>query len=806
VLQDIRFAIRMLHKRPGFTAIAALTLALGIGATTAVFSLVQGVLLTPPPYRDPERLVVIPSVRVDSDRAERLEPTPAVQWLDWQKRATSFDGIAAYGWTFNFLVDSQGSASLSGMLVTPDYFRVVGVQPILGRVFAESDAVPPSAVIILGYDCWQRRFNGDPRILGKTIRMSRRDIPPIVVGVMPPGVRFLPSPMASQEPNYNVNATVDFWITGAPNPQRLKQSRWDVVARLKQKITPSQAQTELSVLSAREGQDDHDLDAHAPRVQPLITEMNRDGRRVLLPLFGAATLVLLIACGNTAALFLVRGLQRQQEYAVRVALGVGRQALFRQASIESVSIALVGGAAGVALALGIVKVFTSIGGHAIPRLDAVTIGWPLLAFGCGSALLAALVVGIAPALRAVRHDPIDALKSTGARSSAGRSERHMLQAVTMIQTALTLALLVGAGLLVRTLHNVAKVRSGYSMDRVLTMTVTAVQGNWSDFHQRALERVSRVPGVQRAAFVWGTPLTGNDWPAMVEIEGHPVAKPSDRFALPLRSVTPGYFALLGVPIVDGRDIRDTDKNGAPAVAVVNQAFVDRYFPAAPAVGKKIWLTNAEHSTAIVGVAADGRTGNLTRPPSPEIYLSLWQATAFSKDLVVRTAADPRAVVAAVRAELRAVDPTVAVEHVKTLDEIGTDSLASRIFARRLLVGFSIVGTLLTVVGVYGVLALSVASRRREIAIRTAIGAHRRHIRNMVVGEGFRLVAGGIAAGIIGALIVSRTLQSFLFEVGPTDPLTIGTAGLLFTGVTLIACWAPTRRAVAVDPLEALRCE
>jgi putative ABC transport system permease protein len=606
VLHDNRFAIRMLRKRPGFTAIAALTLALGIGATTAVFSLVEGVLLTPPPYRDPERLVLVPSVRVDSEQVERLEPTPAIQWLDWQKRATSFDGIAAYGWTFNFLIDSQGSASLSGLLVTPDYFRVVGVQPMLGRAFTESDTVPGTAVIILGYDCWQRRFNGDPGILGKAIRMSRRDTPSTVVGIMPPGVRFLPSPTASQEPNYNIDATVDFWVTAAPNPQRLKQSRWDVIARLKPGVTLPQGQAELSVLSAAEARDDHDLDGHSPRLQPMVAQMNRDGRRVLLPLFGAAALVLFIACGNTAALLLVRGLQRQQEYAVRSALGVGRAALFRQASIESVSVALVGGTAGVGLALGIVKLFKAIGGHAIPRLDAVTTGWPFLMFGLGAAMLAALLAGVVPALRASRRDPIDALKSGGARSSAGRSERRTLQAVTMVQTALTLALLVGAGLLVRTLHNVANVQSGYSMDRVLTMTVTAVQGNWSDFHQRALERVSRVPGVQQAAFVWGTPLTGNDWPAMVEIEGHPVAKPSDRFALPLRAVTSGYFALLGLPIVAGRDVRDTDKDGAPAVAIVNQAFVDRYFPGTTALGKKIRVSGAEHPTEIIGVAADGR--------------------------------------------------------------------------------------------------------------------------------------------------------------------------------------------------------
>ena len=500
-------------------------------------------------------------------------------------------------------------------------------------------------------------------------------------------------------------------------------------------------------------------------------------------------------------------MQRQQEYAVRTALGIGRAALFRQVLIESALVALVGGAMGVAVAFGIVNVFKAIGGHGIPRLDAVTTGWPLLAAGCGAALFATLLAGLVPALRASRLDPMDVLKRAGTRSSAGRSERRMLQAVTTIQTALTLALLVGAGLLVRTLHTVAKVPTGYSLDHVLTMTVTAVQGNWSDFHQRALERVSRVPGVQQAAFAWGTPLTGNDWPGIVEIEDHPVAQASDRFALPLRSVTPGYFALLGLAIADGRDFRASDTRGAPAVAVVNQAFADRYFAGTTAIGKRFWLGRREGAgSQIVGIVSNGRTGDLTQAPTPEIYLSLWQAIAFSKDLVVRTAADPRAAIAAIRQELRAVDPTVAIERVKTLDDIRSDSLASRIFARQLLVGFSVIGTLLTVIAVYGVLTLSIASRRREIAIRAALGAHRRDIRNLVLGEGLRIVAGGVVVGIGTALLVSRVLQSFLFEVEPTNPVTLAAAGVLFSAVTLVACWVPTRRATTIDPLEALKCE
>jgi putative ABC transport system permease protein len=809
MLQDVRFGVRMLLKQPGFTWIAVLTLALGLGATSAVFSLIQGVLLTPPPYRQPQQLVLISSARTDGQQMGHARGWAAAQWMEWQKQAKSFHAIAAYAWTFNFLVRSDGSESMEGMAVTTDYFRVVGLQPVLGRTFLDSETgSPPAPVIILGYDLWQRTFNGDPHIIGKTVRMSRRDTPPTVVGVMPPGVRFLPSPGVVQEPNYNVNAPVDFWIPAAPNPARLKQPGWDVVGRLRNGTTIKQAQEELTIIAARQAQAEHDFEGIAPSVQSLTAELNRDGRRILLPLLGAAALVLFIACGNAAALLLVRGLQRQQEYAVRSALGVGRVALFRQVSTESLLLALLGGAFGAALAFGLVRVFKLIGGHAIPRLDAVTTGWPVLAWGLGSAVVAAVLAGLFPALRACRLDPIQALKSAGPNSSAGRRERRLLRGVTIAQTALTLALLVGAGLLIRTMHNIAQVQSGYNTGRILTMSVTAVQGDWSEFHRRALERVSALAGVQSAAFAWGVPLTGNNWPAPVDIEGRPAAsKASDQLTLPLRSVTPGYFNLLGLTILDGRDFRSTDARNAPSVAVVNRALADRYFPQTNPIGKKLWMSGRQRpATEIVGVVGNARTDDLTQAAEPEIYLSLWQASAFSKHLVIRTVADARSLVAAVRRELLSVDPTAAVENAKTLEQVRSDSLASRIFAMDLLVGFSLVGSVLTLVGIYGVLSLSIASRRRELAIRTAVGAEPRDIRKLVFAEGFRLIAGGVVAGIAAALALSRVLRSFLFDVEPTDPATLISVGLLFAGVAMLACWAPARRAVRVDPLEALRYE
>jgi putative ABC transport system permease protein len=811
MLRDLRFAIRMLLKQPGFSLIAVLTLALGIGATSAVFSLIQGVLLTPPPYKKPHQLVLVPTARTDGQKQDDPRGWSAQQWMEWQKEATSFSAIAAYGWTFNFLIRNEGSQSMQGMEVTKDYLPVMGLRPALGRGFEDSDfGQGPVKAILLGYEFWQRTFNGDPKIIGKTVRISRWDVPPTIIGVMPPGVRFLPSPGAAKEPNYNVNATVDFWVPTEPNPKYMKDSYWNVVARLRDRATQQQGQGELAVLAAREAQSEKQFEGFMPRLESLKDEMNRDARGILLPLLGAAALVLLIGCGNAAALLLVRGLQRQQEYAVRSAMGMGRVALLRQVSAESLFLALLGGTLGVGLAFGVVKLFKLIAGHAVPRLDSVTGGWAVLAWGFGAAVVASMLAGVFPALRAFRLDPMEVLKNAGPKGTAGLGERRLLRGVTMAQTALTLALLVGAGLLIRTMINIAKVPSGYNTGRILTMSVTEVRSysEWTSFHRHALERVSAVPGVQYAAFAWGVPLTGNNWPATMEIEGQPPAtKESGKTALPLRAVTEDYFKLMGVAMLGGREFRSSDEYKGPNVAIVNQAFADRYFPHADAVGRKIWLNGRDKAaTEIVGEVSNGRTDDLTQEASPEIYLSLWQATAFSKHLVIRTAADPRAVLIAVERELRAVDPTAAIENPKTLQQIRDDSLASRTFAMQLLVGFSVVGSVLTLVGIYGVLSLSVASRRRELAIRSAVGAEQKDIRNLIFGEGFRLIASGVLAGIALAIVLSRVLRTFLFNVQPSDPTTLIVVGMLFVGVALLACWVPVRRAAKVDPLEALRYE
>ncbi|MEO1086670.1 MAG: FtsX-like permease family protein, partial [Acidobacteriota bacterium] len=380
--------------------------------------------------------------------------------------------------------------------------------------------------------------------------------------------------------------------------------------------------------------------------------------------------------------------------------------------------------------------------------------------------------------------------------------------VTIAQAALTLALLIGAGLLLRTMANLTHVEAGYDVDRLLTMSVTSVSGSWKDFHQRALEETLALPGVDNAAFVWGVPLTGNNWPGRLEIEGQPPATdPGERVSVPLRAVTTGYFDMLGQTVLEGRDLRASDDREADAVAVVNRTFAERYFPEGTAVGKRFWGRGRdEDATLIVGVVSDARTDDLAQVAQPEAYLSLWQANAFSKHLMVQAGGAPLTVANQVQRALKKVEPTVAVENVQTLESIRGDSLAPRRFAMQLLIGFGLVASLLTLGGLYGVLSLSVASRRRELAIRSAVGARRRDVINLVLGEGLKLTAVAVVLGLTAGNLLSRGLRSFLFEVGPGDPVTLGLTAALFVAVALLASWVPAQKAGRLNPLEALRDE
>jgi putative ABC transport system permease protein len=815
---DLRVALRALIRKPAPTVVAVVTLALGIGLTSAVFAVVHGVLWTPPPYPHAERFVCLSCFTGNQSDEGRC---PTAGWVAWRDEAKSFEAIAAYWWGFNYLIRNDGSQFIQGMDVTTNYFELTGVQPLLGRTFRASEiSGKPDPVIILGYDLWQKTFQGDPRIISQVVHISRSDEPLTVVGVMPPGLRLLPADNNATEPNYDINAHVDYLRPATLVESKLKGEQCHVAGRLRPGVSLVQAQAELAAIAARHARAEGVSQPITVKAMPLTTVLNREGRRLLLPLLGAVLFLFLIACGNVAGLLLARGLQRQREHAVRRALGAGAARLFSQAIAEPLVLSLLAGALGAGLAVAIVKIIKSISGAAIPRLDAVTVGWPVMASCLGLAFVAALLAGLMPTLRACRIDPAAGINSGGRTGGVGRAEHHLLAAAATLQIALTLVLLVGAGLLVATVANLAKTNPGFDTKNILTMSVTTMMDNFVDFHHRVLERLSALPGVTKAAFAWGVPLTGNKWTGPVTVEGQPDAdKFGDDAMVDERAVTPQYFESLHMNLVTGRDFRSTDNwdnwtnkavaapGDTPLVAIINQTMAQRRFGNGVCIGKKLhcefW---PDRPAEIVGVVQDMRSESRTQKTDAEIYFCWWQVPAFTKHLLVKSASDPRPLMAAVQHELHAVDPKVAIDHVKTLDQIRDDSVAPQTFAMRLLAAFALIGTFLALVGIYGVLSLSVTSRSREIAICMAVGAQRRDVLALVLCEGLKLIAVGVAAGIAVALALARVLRAFLYGVGPADPKTFVAVAMLFTAIALVACYIPARRATRTDPVTALRCD
>jgi len=802
--RDGRHACRQIVRAPAVPLVAILTLGLGIGSAAAMFGLIQGVLLTPPPYADPGRLVLIAPARVDGMPYDR-RPTTA-QYLGWRAAARGVD-LALYQWSFNYLVRADGSHPIAGMVVSPNYFSVLGLEPLRGRTFLESEAAgggPPTA-IILGYELWQRRFNGDPDIIGKHVVITRVPVPIPVVGVMPPGARFLPDPDSANEPGYDAQATVDFWVSTRIDESQMQARVGNVVGRLAPETPISAVQAAVVAATARQRATDPALEQLTATTRPLLEVINEEGRRLLMPLFAAVALVFVIACANVAGLLLARGLHRQRDYALQVALGATWQRLFRQTLAESLVLALAGALAGAACAVGMVTVFLKIGQHALPHADAISVGWPVLAF-CGlMAPIAAAAAGLVPAARAAFNDRANGLES--ARTTATPGERRLLGAVAVVQVVLTVGLMAGAALLVRTARHLAAVQPGYDTAHVLTMSVATVQREgWQRFHAVALERVSALPGVRHAAFAWGLPLTGNSWPATLLIVGDgDGTRVADQISVPLRAVTPDYFAAMDIAVSEGRAFRDDDEIDAPPVAIVNRAFVSRYFPNRQAIGRSLKFVGSDQpSLAIVGVVDDTRTDALNQAPEPEVYLSLWQSRATSKHLVVRTEGAPLAMAGRVREAISSVDPTAAVDDVKTMAMVREESVASRVFAMHLLVGFSVIATVLALVGLYGVLSLSVGTRLKEMAVRKAIGAQQGQVVSLVVTEGARLIVIGVSLGILLALTMGRVFRSLLFGVQPADPVTLVGAAAFFALLGLATCALPAWRAARTDLMHALR--
>jgi len=824
----------MLRRNPGFTIIAVLTLALGIGATSSVFSLIHGVLLIPPPYSHPERLVLLTPERVDG--RSYIQGWSAFQWTQWQKEVRSFEAMAGYHWEFDFLCLSDRIEPVSGLVTTASYFQVTGLRPLLGRMFLASEGYK-DPVMIIGHELWQRQFNSDPHIVGKSIHLSRSDWADIgsrtIVGVMPPRVRFLPSPTDAEYPGYDINERVDYWIPAQVDLSNAKQDYYNVVGRLRPGATTAQAQAELKVITGRQARTDRDFEGLSARVDSLQMELNRAGNRLLLPLFGAVALVFLIACGNVAGLLLARGLQRQHEYSIRCALGATRWQIFRHVFAENLLLALFGGGLGAGLAVLMVNVLKVSARAAVTRLDAVTIGWPVLGFCIGSAAAASLLAGIVPALRASRLDTTAALKGGGRISSTGFSDRRLLSGLAIVQTALTLGLLIGAGLMIRTVINLAHVHLGYETQNILSMSVTQVRyaqqstgmkddkawvSRFIDFHRRAVSQVAALPGVQNAAWAWGVPLTGNKWVGSMSIDGQPQGLGlAEKLGISMRSVSPEYFDTVGLPLLEGRNFRTKEAFDWPRLSgatneafavLINQAMAERHFSGRNPVGHNLHFSfeNVHAEANIIGIVANSHDEALSQQAAPGLYFSFWQLPPGTKHLVVRAVSNPRSVIANVERELRRVDPGVVVQDVKTFEQIRSGSIAPQLFAMRLLTGFSFLASAVAVTGIYGVLSLSVASRRREFAIRAALGAQRRAILSLVIGFGLRIVGIGVVLGMGVALVLMGSFRGLLFGVSPTDLPAFAGAAMLFTGVALVACSIPARRAANANPMAALRDE
>ena len=799
---DVRFAFRQLRRNPAFTAIALVTLALGIGANTAIFSVVRGVLLAELPYADPNRLV-----RVYSKVERGMVSVSPADFKDWRLQSTRFSTLAA---------SSEGTVNLTGTgtaerftqaRVSSNMFQLLGVRVALGRAFAPGEDVPDAPrVVILSDGLWRSRFGADPAIVGKWIRLD--DFPTEVIGVAPPEMRY-PSP-------------VDLWLTTRFSARDLSDgnrgSRWiDVVGRLAPGATREQAQSEMNAIARRlELQDPKHNAGYSTKLLLLRDDMVGGVRPALIILLAAVGFVMLIACANVASLMLGRTAARESELAVRTALGAGRGRLVRQLLTESCCLALAGGVLGLALALAGTRLLLSLAPSDIPRLYNVRTDATVLLFTVGTTALAALFFGAVPAFQASGADTVLHLR-TGDRGSRSRPGSARARNVLVVaEITLALMLLVGAGLLIKSFERLRDVNPGFTAARVSTFTVTLSPVKYETLEQQRtfsttlLEAVHRIPGVDSAALTFGLPLSGTSFQLSYVVQGRPAPPPNAEPRAQVRIVSPGYFATVGIPLVRGRVFSEADRPGNPRTMVVSEETVRRYFPGEDPIGKHIdfgWNRDGDHLAGeIVGVVGDVRQHGLSEDVTPHIYAAWDQWPIDEITVVMRSRGDPAVALKAARATVLSLDGDLPVYDVFTLETMVDRALGQPRFYVLLLSIFAVLAVVLAVVGIYGVIAYTVQQRTREIGIRIALGASRERVVAMVVRRGLILALAGIAFGSAGAYAVSRVLQSLLFGVGARDPFTFLAVAALLGAVALLASWLPARRAARVDPLAAMRAE
>jgi putative ABC transport system permease protein len=800
--QDLRYSVRMLLKKPSFTAIAVLALAIGIGANTAIFSVVNGILLRPLPYKNFERISMIWMDNPKLGVAEDWHSYP--NYVDYKEQNQSFEDMAAFNdRTFN-LTGAGDPVRVVGVWTTASLFSVLGVEPALGHVFTEAEEEPgKDLVVVLSNGLWQRRFGGDRGIIGQPINMNGANR--TVIGVMPASFSF---PEKSTE----------VWIPLAVTPQR-KQARnsisYKAVGRLKPGVTMQQAQADMGAIAKRLD-DQFSQSGYGVNLVLLRDQETKGVKTALLILLGAVAFVLLIACVNVANLLLARAAIREKEIAIRLALGAGRPRIVRQLLTESVVLGIVGGAVGLLLAVWGLDALIALSPADIPHLDQTGIDIRVLAFTLAVSLLTGLIFGLVPALQASKPDLNDALKEGGRGAGGGVRAIRIRNLLVVSEIALSLVLLVGAGLLIRSFMRLQQFELGFNPENLLSMRVQLPGSKYRDakqvsgFYQQLLERMEAMPGVQSAGGISSIFLTDTPNSTNFTIEGHPVFAGAESIEVPLDAVSSSYFRVMGIPLLEGREFDERDAIGTTPVAIINQTFARRFFPGEDPVGKryvygqpspdnKSWIT-------IVGVVGDMRRTGFDRPVRPETFLPEAQNPDNALTIVARTTGDPASIAGALRNEVWAIDKDQSVYDIKTMRQTLSEMLSQRRFNTLLLGIFAAVALTLAAVGIYGVMSYAVAERTHEIGLRMALGAQTADVLNLIVRQGMLLAMTGLIVGLAASFALTRVMSSLLYGVSATDPLTFIVIPVVLAGVALGACLVPARRAIKVDPMVALRYE
>jgi predicted permease len=807
LLRDVNHGMRLLRKSPGFAALAVMTLALGIGATTAVFSLVNAVLLRALPYRNPERLVFLfePVARYAGVPLEAFGPFNA-EFGEWRKQSRSFANLALFTNDRMNLSVNGTAMRVDASRVTGEFFQTLGVAPELGRAVAPDDDQPGKGqVAVISHALWQSRFGSDRGVLGKELRLDAR--PYRVIGVMPAGFAF-PHGTESLE---TVGKATDVWAPWAMTPQ--EKASWEdaagnAIGRIRSGVSLGQAQAEMRAINIRLDPLRVPLFRGAESVvRPFDVSITGASRRALLIFMAAVLLVLLIACSNVASLVLARAHGRTLEIGVRTALGASRLRLVRQLLAESLCLAGAGGVLGVLAAFLTIRLLVHIHPAGIPRLEETSIDWRVLVFTVCASLATAILFGWFPALSASRCDLSEVLKSSGSRTVKGTAGR-LQRGLTIAEVALTFVLLAGSGLLIRSFLKVQSLDKGFAPSPTVTMNIQLdARYNQPErqnaFFRNLIERAGALPGVEAAAAINHLPLGGGESLAQLNVEGQPL---DEKTLFELRSITPRYFAVMGIPLLGGRVFTDGDGTGHPGVAMVSRSFARRYFPGQDAVGKRCRYGPDSPWWTITGVVGDVRQLSLEATPPMQVYLPLWQTGGDSVSVAVRTNIAADRVAASMRSLVRDLDPTVAVADVRTMNQLVSAATAQRRFQTQLVTAFGGAGLLLSLVGLYALMTYSVAQRTAEIGIRMALGAQRGSVMRLILRQGSSLALAGIALGVVCAWGVTRAMMSLLFEVAPADPATFFAVAVLFCAVALAACYVPARRATRVDPMAALHYE